>query len=233
MSNILFRIQEISIKENIAITALEKKIGASKGVLSRAMSNGTDIQSKWIQNIVENYPHYSADWLLTGNGPMLKESHYPTEIENREDHRLKEEPISIARHVEGKVKGIPLIPQNAMAGYCSGEQTTLYYECEQYIIPMFKNAEFLITVTGESMQPKFSSGDIVACKKIPLADIFFQWNKVYVLDTSQGALIKRIKKGRDLDHILIVSDNDNYEPFELHKDQINAIAIVIGVVRLE
>ncbi|MDR0688047.1 MAG: hypothetical protein LBF55_05080, partial [Prevotellaceae bacterium] len=49
-----------------------KKIGASKGVLSRALANGTDIQAKWLQRIVENYPQYSSRWLLTGQGAMLR-----------------------------------------------------------------------------------------------------------------------------------------------------------------
>lgn len=73
MSTILTRIQEISINEGITIAALERVIGASKGVLSRAINNGTDIQSKWIQILVENYPKYSADWLLTGKGNMLRD----------------------------------------------------------------------------------------------------------------------------------------------------------------
>ena len=76
MGNILSRIQEIAVKEGITITAMERSIGASKGVLSRAIANGTDIQSKWLQNIVENYPLYSADWLITGRGSMLR--HEPT-----------------------------------------------------------------------------------------------------------------------------------------------------------
>ena len=72
MSTVLSRIQELASNEKITIGALERRIGASKGVLSRAINNSTDIQSKWIQNIVENYPQYSAQWLLTGEGPMLK-----------------------------------------------------------------------------------------------------------------------------------------------------------------
>ena len=72
MDKILDRIQRIAINEGITIGALERKIGASKGVLSRAISKGTDIQSKWIQILVENYPLYSSDWLLTGRGDMIK-----------------------------------------------------------------------------------------------------------------------------------------------------------------
>ena len=72
MGNILSRIQEIASNEGITIGSLERKIGASKGVLSRAIANGTDIQSKWLQILVENYPEYSTLWLMTGKGPMLE-----------------------------------------------------------------------------------------------------------------------------------------------------------------
>lgn len=128
---------------------------------------------------------------------------------------------------------IPLIPIEAMAGVLSGEQTVFEYECERYVVPMFKGADFLIPVKGSSMYPKYSSGDIVACQRIPMSDLFFQWNKVYVIDTNQGALIKRIKPGSTPDRVLIVSDNDKYDPFELPYSAIHAVALVIGVIRLE
>lgn len=129
--------------------------------------------------------------------------------------------------------GIPLIPLGAMAGYAKGETQILEHECERYVVPVFREAEFLITVKGSSMIPKYNSGDIVACKHLPLNDLFFQWNKVYVLDTAQGALIKRVCKGRDENHVTLVSDNVRYDPFELHRDKLNAVALVIGVIRLE
>ena len=90
----------------------------------------------------------------------------------------------------------------------------------------------MIQVKGSSMYPKYSSGDIVACKCLPL-DTFFQWNKVYVVDTEQGVLIKRVKHGSDDDHIKLVSENERYEPFEIHRSEITSLAIVIGVIRLE
>lgn len=71
MCKILPRIKQIALNEGITIGAFERVIGASKGVLSRAIANGTDIQSKWLEAIVENYPQYSAQWILTGIGEML------------------------------------------------------------------------------------------------------------------------------------------------------------------
>ena len=82
------------------------------------------------------------------------------------------------------------------------------------------------------MYPKYNSGDLVACRKVPL-NRFCQWNKIYVLDTEEGALIKRVKRGMDNSHITLVSDNIAYEPFKLHLEKIYAISIVVGVIRLE
>jgi hypothetical protein len=74
MNNILENIRSIATNEGITITKLEHKIGASKGVLSRAISKKTDIQSKWIIKIVENYPQYSCDWLIKNKGAMIKQN---------------------------------------------------------------------------------------------------------------------------------------------------------------
>lgn len=72
MENILSRIKEIANNEGISVSKMEAKIGASKGVLSKALSNNSDIQSKWVQIIMEMFPMYNAEWLLTGKGNMLK-----------------------------------------------------------------------------------------------------------------------------------------------------------------
>lgn len=148
-------------------------------------------------------------------------------------HPTSEQDLPLATYVDNQGEGIPLIPLEAMAGIGNGEISVLELDCERYVIPMFKGADYLIPVKGSSMIPKYNSGDVVACKKLSLQDIFFQWNKVYVLDTEQGALIKRVCKGSDKDYITLVSDNEKYEPFELHLSKIYAIALVIGVVRLE
>ena len=174
--------------------------------------------------ITEKYD-INACWLLNGEGEMLRNPTAQNQCEGTQGIPLKMIP---AKNTEG----IPLIPVSAMAGFGSGDTQVLESECERFVIPVFKEAEFLISVQGSSMYPKYSSGDIVACRKLPL-DTFFQWHKVYVLDTEQGALIKRIEEGESPDTLTIVSDNQSYKPFQLHKSKIYSIAIVLGVVRQE
>lgn len=203
------------------VSSFENLINASNGYVN-SISKG--IGSDKLELILEKYPNLNIEWLLTGKGDMLKNTNAIQNVLNEpmESYGLKDEK-----------QGIPLIPLSAMAGFGEGESAVLEVDCERFVIPTFKGADFLITVKGSSMQPKYNSGDIVACKKLPLNDLFFQWNKVYVLDTIQGALVKRIRKGSTTESVLIASDNEKYEPFELHKNQINAVALVIGVIRLE
>ena len=79
MEIILDRIEQFAEKQGIKIGALEKKIGASKGVLSRAIAQKTDIQSKWLSKLVENFPQIDANWLLTGEGSMYRDTTVMTE----------------------------------------------------------------------------------------------------------------------------------------------------------
>lgn len=209
----------LSFAESLGISKREfySQIGVSRGTLESKSSITEDVMARFIAR----FPQVSPSWLLTGEGEMIL---------NAKKEDIKEFPV--AHHTDSK-EGIPLIPINAMAGAFTEDQQIMEYECERFIIPSFKGADFLIGVKGSSMYPRYNSGDIVACKRLNLQDIFFQWNKVYVLDTDQGPLIKRIKPGTDKDHVTIVSDNKEYEPFELAIDHIYYVALVIGVIRVE
>lgn len=86
MNNILSRIQYIANTEGVSISAIERKIGASKGVLTKAIAKNTDIQAKWLQAIADNYPQYSTHWLITGEGDILVQTDsYPKESSNNSD----------------------------------------------------------------------------------------------------------------------------------------------------
>ena len=212
---IVSRIRQIIEYKQVSERRFCIKIGVSNGFLSKVK----DIGSEKVKKIVDAYPEISTNWLITGKGDMLKKE----ELNKN---------IPLAKKSK-KSKGIPLITIGAMAGFGRGDQLVMECECEHYVIPLLHDAQFLIRIAGSSMIPKYSSGDIVACKKLSLNDIFFQWNKIYVLDTDQGALIKRIKPGSDKQHIKCVSENSNYDPFELSLTQIHSLALVIGVVHLE
>ena len=190
--------------------------GLSQGLLSQARRGKSDLGSGSIEKILSIYQDLNRVWLLTGEGEMLNQPTNEKEVSEKE-----------------KPNGLPLIPIEAMAGVLSGMDTSVMeYDCERYHVPLFSGADFLIRIQGDSMMPKYVPGNIVACKRVPLDKLWFQWGKVYVIDTRQGALIKRIEPSSE-GFISLCSDNPSYKPFALPVDEINGVALVIGQIGLE
>ncbi len=131
-------------------------------------------------------------------------------------------------------KLIPLVNIQAFAG--TGNISFVIEEKNiqaRYLVPDFDDVDFMIRIKGNSMVPKYNSGDVVACRI--LRDFkFIQWNKTHVLSTKdQGILVKRLKKSSNPDSVTAVSDNDDYDPFDIPWTEIDSVALVIGVIRLE
>lgn len=229
--------KKITIKERI-LTFIE-----SEGIKKNAFFQETGIQasnfkgknilsqpgSDMLVKILSIYPKLSAEWLMTGRGNMLSS--------DNSDNAVRQTPEPAAKRVmdDGK-EGIPLIPLDAVAGFPATDSSYAYMEnCDRYIIPEFqdKGADFIIRVSGDSMIPLYYSGDLIACHKIH--DIrFFQWGTVYVLETSQGVLVKRVMETIEHDDcILCASENDTvHRPFLLPKDDIRSMSTIVGLIRI-
>lgn len=129
-------------------------------------------------------------------------------------------------------KGIPLIPSEAFASPGLPNYDDIR-DLEYYMVNEFNGCDFLIRIKGDSMSPRYASGDVVACKKV-LETLFFQWGRVYVLYTqSQGIMVKRLQPSDKEDCVRCVSDNEKYAPFDVPKSDIVSLALVNGLVSLE
>lgn len=161
----------------------------------------------------------NPEWLLTGEGEMLKSDNNTPAVAEPQ-----------------LPSGVPMLPFDAFAGIGTDvEGVNLDTIEERYVVPLFDGMkmDFMISVRGSSMYPKYNSGDVVACRMVQEL-LFVQWNKVYVLDTiSQGVIIKRLKKSDKEGFVICKSDNEQYEPFEIPMSDIRTIALVVGVIRLE
>ena len=234
MANISDRIALIIKERGLSTRAFEQTIGCSNGVISKCINKGTDISSQWVSKIIETFVEIDPKWLLTGEGSMLqtgsKGAAYAANVEP------KHLPLATHHVPDDSREGIPLIPLDAIAGFPADGGGGAYIEnCERYVIPEFQNkgADFLIRVSGDSMVPLYYSGDLLACHKI--TDIrFFQWGTIYVLETSQGVLVKRVQEAAEHDDcILCVSINDTvHKPFLLPRDDIRSLNTIVGLVRM-
>ena len=162
--------------------------------------------------------------------------HFPCTYPNPLGLKTKEKPRTNQPTTCLAQAGIPLIPVDAVAGFNGIDSPTIQiHDCQRYLVPEFQqlNAEFMIRVSGSSMYPKYSSGDILACRKLTSYH-FIQWGKIYVIDSEQGAMVKRLFPcDEDTDYVICKSDNPNYPPFELPKTEIRSLSIVLGAIRFE
>lgn len=152
---------------------------------------------------------------------------------NAEEH--VEQNIDMVREAGGKF-GIPLYSPEAIAGAPDKNVSAMEHNMEGfYLVPDFEKAgvEFMLRVKGAAMYPKYNSGDLIGVRKIKDCN-FIQWGRLYVLDTEQGVLIKRLFAGKNKDVIICHSDNiQDYPRFEIAVSSIRNIYLSIGVIRLE
>ena len=211
------RILEFIKNQNITVPIFFQKTGIKRGFLDSDKLDQA-VSDRHFSMIIAAFPNLSLDWLLTGRGPMLRND------------------IPTAYPLTEPGAGIPLIPIEAIAGIPAGEDIGIrFIDCTRYVIPEFANlnVEYMVRVSGSSMYPKYSNGDVLACRRIQDV-LFFQWGKIYVIDSSQGPLVKRVFQDEDPDRILLVSDNkEHYPPFSIPKSDIRSLSIVVGVIRLE
>lgn len=178
------------------------------------------ISSSVANSIITHYPQFNIQWLLSGEGDMLVT--YNSEVQA----------VHSPDAPYGKADTRPRIPLNAAAGSVSVALSGVgVAECEEMpFIQAFANYNYTILVKGDSMEPEFHSGDELACLQLNGKARFIQWGRYHVLDTAQGVLVKRIyEKG---EFILCKSDNhDLYPDFEIHKEEVYNLGLVIGMLR--
>lgn len=223
MGNILSRIQEIASNEGITIGAMERTIGASKGVLSRAINNGTDIQAKWLSIIVENYPRYSTGWLLTGAGSMLKDD--LNGIQTADEANLSTLPTTSMN----PSVGTPYYDVDFIGGFDEVFNSQVNIPATNIVIRGFEKASLWCNVTGHSMEPKINHGDIIALRQCTLNDI--QYGEIYavVLDTIRT--IKTLRRSPDPSKLRFIPINtEDYDEQEFDKSRIMNVFEVIGSI---
>lgn len=197
---------------------IEKKFNSDKelsdflGITPQSLSTWKSRNSIDYDLVFAKCEEYSPTWLLTGKGQKF---------------------LDKTDTVETKI-GKPVIPFETFAGFGSGPVSIQQHDIEKYYhIPELNDCDFFIPVKGNSMQPKYCAGDKVACKQVKeLSEI--QLGRAFVIyHKDQGAMLKRLKASDDPSRLKCVSDNDEFEPFEIKINDIGSIAMVIGAVTIE
>ncbi|WP_237421407.1 S24 family peptidase [Flavobacterium sp. HBTb2-11-1] len=199
-------------------------LGFSNKFLDNSSNMGTDKACK----ILHYYPEINSEWLLTGNGPMIKEDNTSVMI-MKNDRKTAD-----AIHVNQE---IPLYDLEAVAGlrelFNSGEPQRVL---DTIKIPNLPKCDGAISVTGDSMYPLLKSGDIVLYKETEFENIFF--GEMYLLsvklnDWEEYITVKYVQKSdQGSEYVKLVSQNSHHQPKDIHISKISALALIKASIRI-
>ena len=195
-------------------------------------SKESDLASKSVAEILLKYPDVSPEWLLTGNGEMLRSQEAlavkPPRVEIIEP--IKVEGRSLMPKVvvvdDEDNDRIPLVSVKAQAGYLEGYDDSNYIEeLPTYSLPEMRNGTYrMFQVSGFSMYPTLQDGSYVIGKFVEN----WEWlsdNRVCVVVTERdGVIVKRVtNRAREKGFLYCKSDNRDYKHIKVMLEDIKEI----------
>lgn len=221
------RIKTIVEQSGLSIPKFAYELGVQTPQAIRDLISGrTRSLSKDMQTKILSYmPSLNPAWLFTGEGSMYKPTHQD-EVEDL--GRIIRQDTT-----KGKATVVPLIPASAFAGDVKGlaPESISSEQCEMIVSPI-NGAELAIPITGDSMEPDYPDGSLAYIKRIN-ESAFIPWGHTVILDTENGAFIKRIYPDDANDeYIWAKSINPDYPPMHIPKSAIFRIFRVLGTSRI-
>lgn len=164
----------------------------------------------------------SENFLNTGSGPF-----YSTDTKPYEkpiiDHKALENNDVENKIVKNTVKpNILHIPAAAEAGFMGGgiEAVTLE-DTEPWYMPGIKGQCYSFIIKGDSMMDTLRAGEMVITSSSMVTSILSIINDyIYVIETNDGFIVKRVAKHSEEDMIWVLSDNEDYKDYEIHFSEI-------------
>ena len=193
--NINERIKEI---RRIIFNNSTKDFAIALNVSSQAVSNyirnGYNVGREVIENILKICPSVNSNWLLTGEGLMLKSDNQGL---------IVNDPITISTD-----EGQPILDIRI----CAGQGIGLFGDENKVLsrvnIPDFKGCIGVI-VYGESMYDKYAPGDAVFVREISDCN-YIENGQPYIVITKEDRLLKLVYQEND--KLSLVSYNTVLNP---------------------
>ncbi|MEH2889617.1 LexA family transcriptional regulator [Prevotella copri] len=208
---ILDRIKLYIDTKGISIAAFEKSVGMSNASFSKSLKNNGAIGTDKLENILSVYSDISPEWLLTGQGDMLKE----------------EPSLSVSMNPQ---EGTPYYDVDFLGGFDLQENSQAMVPALNIVANICPRAEMWCNITGHSMEPTISHGDIIALHKCSVEDI--QYGEVYAVVLDTFRTVKILRKSSTPGMLKFVPVNkEEFDEQEFSISRILQVYEVVGSIR--
>ena len=118
------------------------------------------------------------------------------------------------------------------AGLMIGIESGKIVPDAEICVPGLNDCDMAVNVWGDSMYPKYCSGEIVICKTVPIDKelSYVRFGEAYVILCDDGPVLKYIKKGDNDSTLTFSSENTHYESYQVSKNRIKKLFLIKGVI---
>lgn len=170
-----------------------------------------NISSDVLREIGVKYPELNMQWVLLGEGSMLREDTITPTI--------------------SYTSGVPYYDVDFRLGFDALVPPTS--ESPEYLIQMpgYDKATLWCNASGDSMKPEINNGDIIALQKID--DLrFILYGEIYAIITTNGMrTIKRIGKSSHDGFYRLIPTNPEYDEQDIPSDMLLHVYRVLGCMK--
>ncbi|MBB2952005.1 S24 family peptidase [Sphingobacterium sp. JUb56] len=217
ISSIQSRIREFTRIKGIDVKTFERNSGLSNGFVSKI---GDSIREASFKKILASYPTLNKNWVITGVGSIENES---TNIETDTSKKTNRVPFydgDVTASIVGSFSDIK-------------EDPSFWVDFKP-----FNDCDALFRVYGDSMYPKYGSGEIVAVKQVFNIESIL-WGEAYlIISNSEYDNLRTIKTvhpyDKDESKIILRASNPNFKGDTIvKKNAIIGMFLVKGKTRID
>ena len=204
--------------------AVAEYLGVTKQMITQIETGKVALPTDKLKKILDN-----PEWSLQEYNRLVEmlDSLAATKPEGKE-----KKAETVARRDGDLPLRVRLIPFEARGGMIGDfVDGVMDYDCEMVVSPI-KGVDFAMTVTGDSMAPEYNPGDRILIKRID-PNLFIEWGRVYVLDTPNGAVIKKLERSDEPGYVTCISINPDVSPFQVNVNAVRGWYRVLMVMSMK
>jgi len=212
------RLKEIRLAKKMTLQEFYGVIAKHVNNFSPIENGARKIGKRLSEDVIKHY-HINEKWLATGTGNMFSDEEL-----HQFDPAAKAEPN----------EGVPFININP-SEISSGEFNLLREKPEYYVnFRPFNDCDAYLPVYGDSMYPKYASGEIIAVREVINKEII-QWGEAYLVIADEYAnnitTVKLLFEHHTSSKIVLRASNPNYKGDTiLERSAIKRLFIVKGKI---
>ena len=225
-------ILKIRKENNYTFEEIGDKLKVSKGLINDIEKDKKKVSKNMYEKLIKAFPLYKKDLEIAYTEQellMLPES-------------IKENLTSVTKktatsNLKGEQKiDYVVLPLYGMASAGSGQINYMEDKIEKIKIPKIfgnpKKEDFVTKVNGDSMEPKYSNGDLILVRTSDFIDIREMNNKEAVVDIAEERFLKKVEFEEGTGVLRLKSYNTAYADIVVEPRELEAVRVVgtIGMI---